>query len=108
MKPEMERYEWVVIRHPELASAVKTGGQEGSGEVGGQNSDGSSSLQQPERPAGELSPFLAARHFNLNSRNTSMFMAGSFDSIIVGEWPHRLEDIIDKRTKLHSNVVGEG
>ncbi|CAL8382765.1 unnamed protein product [Gadus morhua 'NCC'] len=84
MKPEMERYEWVVIRHPELASAVKTGGQEGSGEVGGQNSDGSSSLQQPERPAGELSPFLAARHFNLNSRNTSMFMAGSFDSIIVG------------------------
>ncbi|CAL8301961.1 unnamed protein product [Lota lota] len=82
MKPEMERYEWVVIRHPELASAVKTDGQEG--EVGGQNSDSSSGLQQPERPPGELSPFLAARHFNLNSRNTSMFMAGNFDSIIVG------------------------
>ncbi|KAJ3608237.1 hypothetical protein NHX12_025287 [Muraenolepis orangiensis] len=74
MKPEMERYEWVVIRHPELASAAKTAGQEG--EV--------SSLQQPDRPPGELSPFLAARHFNLNSRNTSMFMAGNFDSIIVG------------------------
>ncbi|CAL8282153.1 unnamed protein product [Merluccius merluccius] len=84
MKPEMERYEWVVIRHPELASAVKTSSQEEEGEVGGQNSGGSSSLQQPDRPLGELSPFLSARHFNLNSRNTSMFMAGNFDSIIVG------------------------
>ncbi|KAG7282778.1 hypothetical protein CRUP_029986 [Coryphaenoides rupestris] len=80
MKPEMERYEWVVIRHPELASAIKTDNQE----VGGQNSDGSRSLQKQDKPPGELSPFLSARHFNLNSRNTSMFMAGNIDSIIVG------------------------
>lgn len=85
MKPEMERYEWVVIRHPELASSVKNQSQEDTASSEGQNSDGNS-LQQPDKPAGELSPFLSARHFNLNSKNTSMFMAGNFDSIIVGEW----------------------
>nr|XP_061807162.1 TBC1 domain family member 24-like [Nerophis lumbriciformis] len=83
LKPEMERYEWVVIRHPELASAVKSQGHDHSETSEGQNSD-SNSLPQPEKAAGELSPFLSARHFNLNSRNTSMFMAGNFDSIIVG------------------------
>ncbi|XP_077359619.1 TBC1 domain family member 24 [Festucalex cinctus] len=83
LKPEMERYEWVVIRHPELASAVKNQGHGDADPSEGQNSD-SNSLQQPEKPLGELSPFLSARHFNLNSRNTSMFMAGNFDSIIVG------------------------
>ncbi|XP_042253868.1 TBC1 domain family member 24 isoform X1 [Thunnus maccoyii] len=83
MKPEMERYEWVVIRHPELASSIKNQGQEDTASPEGQNSDGNS-LQQPDKPAGELSPFLSARHFNLNSKNTSMFMAGNFDSIIVG------------------------
>ncbi|XP_077407838.1 TBC1 domain family member 24 [Vanacampus margaritifer] len=83
LKPEMERYEWVVIRHPELASAVKDRGHGDDEPSEGQNSD-SNSLQQPEKPLGELSPFLSARHFNLNSRNTSMFMAGNFDSIIVG------------------------
>ncbi|XP_071763444.1 TBC1 domain family member 24 isoform X2 [Centroberyx gerrardi] len=28
LKPEMERYEWVVIRHPELASSIKAQGQQ--------------------------------------------------------------------------------
>ncbi|XP_044034779.1 TBC1 domain family member 24 isoform X2 [Siniperca chuatsi] len=83
LKPEMERYEWVVIRHPELASSIKTQGQDDTASSEGLNSD-NNSLQQPEKPAGDLSPFLSARHFNLNSKNTSMFMAGNFDSIIVG------------------------
>lgn len=83
LKPEMERYEWVVIRHPELASSLKTQGEEDSAAIESQNAD-SNNLQQPEKPVGELSPFLSARHFNLNSRNTSMFMAGNFDSIIIG------------------------
>ncbi|XP_037134411.1 TBC1 domain family member 24 [Syngnathus acus] len=83
LKPEMERYEWVVIRHPELASAVKNQVHDDTEPSESQNSDGDS-LQQPEKALGELSPFLSARHFNLNSRNTSMFMAGNFDSIIVG------------------------
>ncbi|XP_019738955.1 TBC1 domain family member 24 [Hippocampus comes] len=84
LKPEMERYEWVVIRHPELACAVKNRGQEDAeASEEGQNSE-RGSLRQPEKALGQLSPFLAARHFNLSSRNTSMFMAGNFDSIIVG------------------------
>lgn len=81
LKPEMERYEWVVIRHPELASSVKE--QEQTASTEDQNSD-SLNLQQPDKAVGELSPFLSARHFNLTSKNTSMFMAGNFDSIIVG------------------------
>lgn len=86
----MERYEWVVIRHPELASSIKD--QEQTASTEDQNSD-SLNLQQPDKAVGELSPFLSARHFNLTSKNTSMFMAGNFDSIIVGEW---LTEIIAK------------
>lgn len=81
----MERYEWIVIRHPELASSIKTQNQEETATSEDQITDGNR-LQQPEKPPGELSPFLSARHFNLNSKNTSMFMAGNVDSIIVGEW----------------------
>ncbi|XP_055017114.1 TBC1 domain family member 24, partial [Boleophthalmus pectinirostris] len=81
LKPEMERYEWVVIRHPELASSLKTQAEDDSAATEGQDSN---NLQQPEKPVGELSPFLSARHFNLTSKNTSMFMAGNFDSIIIG------------------------
>ncbi|KAK5881104.1 hypothetical protein CesoFtcFv8_021947 [Champsocephalus esox] len=83
MKPEMEHFEWVVIRHPELASSSNTQSQEEPASSEGQNSE-YNGLQQPEKPAGDLSPFLSARHFNLTSKNTSMFMAGNFDSIIVG------------------------
>lgn len=81
----MERYEWVVIRHPELASSVKAQEQVELAPTDGQNAE-NNGLTQPEKPAGDISPFLSARHFNLNSKNTSMFMAGSVDSIIVGEW----------------------
>lgn len=81
----MERYEWVVIRHPELASSIKTQEQLEPSPADGQNTE-NNGLKQPEKPAGDISPFLSARHFNLNSKNTSMFMAGSVDSIIVGEW----------------------
>lgn len=81
----MERYEWIVISHPELASSIKTQAQKETAASEDQITD-SNSLQQPEKPPGELSPFLSARHFNLNSKNTSMFMSGNVDSIIVGEW----------------------
>lgn len=85
LKPEMERYEWVVIRHPELASSIKAQEPLELASTDGQNME-NNGLKQPEKPAGDISPFLSARHFNLNSKNTSMFMAGSVDSIIVGEW----------------------
>ena len=95
LKPEMERYEWVVIRHPELASSIKPPAPGDDPELPqdeassqGHNSEGNSLPveRQAADPSERLSPFLSARHFNLNSRNTSMFMAGNFDSIIVGEW----------------------
>uniref|UniRef100_A0A8C7NW45 TBC1 domain family member 24 n=1 Tax=Oncorhynchus mykiss TaxID=8022 RepID=A0A8C7NW45_ONCMY len=90
LKPEMERYEWVVIRHPELASSIKAQSSEDPAEyeapTDGQSSDDNSlPVERPAAdPSNRLSPFLSARHFNLNSRNTSMFMAGNVDSIIVG------------------------
>uniref|UniRef100_A0A8C1Z9A0 TBC1 domain family member 24 n=1 Tax=Cyprinus carpio TaxID=7962 RepID=A0A8C1Z9A0_CYPCA len=70
MKPEMERYEWVVIKHPELANTAQSADDEQTSE--------------PAADPSQLSPFLSTRHFNLNSRNTSMFMAGNVDSIIIG------------------------
>jgi len=82
MKPEMERYEWVVIKHPELASASQPADDE---QTGANNNGGLQSLEKPSADPSQLSPFLSARHFNLNSRNTSMFMAGNIDSIIIGE-----------------------
>ena len=96
LKPEMERYEWVVIRHPELASSIKPpvpgddpDQPQDEASSQGHNSEGNSLPVErlaAADPSERLSPFLSARHFNLNSRNTSMFMAGNFDSIIVGEW----------------------
>lgn len=83
MKPEMERYEWVIIKHPELASAAQPAGNE---QTGGEDNGAPLSLEKPATESSQLSPFLSARHFNLNSRNTSMFMAGNVDSIIIGKW----------------------
>ncbi|KAJ8245804.1 hypothetical protein GJAV_G00260490 [Gymnothorax javanicus] len=87
LKPEMERYEWVVIRHPELASAPQTNTGESSEDgtpIHPQNADGNALPVAESRPdpSDRLSPFLSARHFH--SRNTSMFMAGNMESIIVG------------------------
>uniref|UniRef100_M3XL47 TBC1 domain family member 24 n=1 Tax=Latimeria chalumnae TaxID=7897 RepID=M3XL47_LATCH len=75
LKPEVEHYEWVVIKHPDLASA---------------NSSTYSDSPQPpsflsgDNPSSRLSPFLAARHFDLPSKTASMFMAGNSESIIIG------------------------
>lgn len=90
LKPEMEKYEWVVIRHPELASAIQAKSEDSSEEgmpAQPQNSDANALPVAESRadPTDRLSPFLSARHCNLNSRNTSMFMAGNMESIIVGE-----------------------
>lgn len=97
----MERYEWVVIRHPELASSVKTQGQEDTASSEEKTPD-NNSLLQLEKAGSDLSPFLSARHFNLNSKNTSMFMAGNFDSIIVGTYDGMLLCILDLCSQLCS------
>ena len=73
----MQRYEWVVIKHPELTKATSLKSSEAAG---------SSSLIShcSSDPADRLSPFLAARHFNLPSKTESMFMAGGNDCLIIG------------------------
>lgn len=73
LKPEVERYEWVVIRHPELSLAVPPRNAE-SPQPPSEDAPGSSD---------RLSPFLDARHFNA-SKAASMFMAGSQESIVIG------------------------
>ncbi|XP_027753506.1 TBC1 domain family member 24 isoform X2 [Empidonax traillii] len=81
LQPEVERYEWVIIKHPELATAgAETENQNHS-------SPGASTLcsgSGPPEPSERLSPFLSARHFNLPSKTASMFMAGSSECVIVG------------------------
>ncbi|MGH0137623.1 UNVERIFIED_CONTAM: hypothetical protein FKN15_016031 [Acipenser sinensis] len=73
LKPEVERYEWVVIRHPELSLAVPPRNAE-SPQPPSEDAPGSSD---------PLPPFLDARHFN-TSKAASMFMAGSQESIVIG------------------------
>uniref|UniRef100_A0A8C3C1N7 TBC1 domain family member 24 n=39 Tax=Neognathae TaxID=8825 RepID=A0A8C3C1N7_CAIMO len=78
LQPEVERYEWVIIKHPELA----TSGSEPENHVSPASST-LSSRSLPSDPSDRLSPFLSARHFNLPSKTASMFMAGSSECIII-------------------------
>ncbi|XP_074053529.1 TBC1 domain family member 24 isoform X2 [Macrotis lagotis] len=75
LKPKIQRYVWVVIKHPELA---KNSSPEPS--TSGLTFSSTASTDSSER----LSPFLSARHFHLPSKAESMFMAGSNDCIIIG------------------------
>ncbi|XP_070341276.1 TBC1 domain family member 24 isoform X6 [Equus asinus] len=75
LQPEVQRYEWVVIKHPELTKPVSL-------ETTTAASPHCHSMSSD--PADRLSPFLAARHFNLPSKTESMFMAGGNDCLIVG------------------------
>ncbi|NWI94654.1 TBC24 protein, partial [Pitta sordida] len=80
LQPEVERYEWVIIKHPELA----TTGSETENHSCPAPPSSLSSGSAPSDPSERLSPFLSARHFNLPSKTASMFMAGSSECIIVG------------------------
>ncbi|KFO94026.1 TBC1 domain family member 24, partial [Buceros rhinoceros silvestris] len=79
LQPEVERYVWVIIKHPELATAGSKPEDQAS-----PASSALSSGSVPPEPSDRLSPFLAARHFNLPSKTASMFMAGSSECIIIG------------------------
>ncbi|NWS46154.1 TBC24 protein, partial [Probosciger aterrimus] len=79
LKPEVERYEWVIIKHPELAKS----GSETENHTSPSSSTLSSS-SAPSHSSDHLSPFLSARHFKLPSKTASMFMAGSSECIIIG------------------------
>nr|XP_013808633.1 PREDICTED: TBC1 domain family member 24-like [Apteryx mantelli mantelli] len=76
VRPEMERYEWVFIKKPELAKAVPRSRQ--------RSPSPSPASLLGSSPGGRLSPFLAVRHFLLPSQTASMFMAGSREGIIIG------------------------
>lgn len=91
LQPEVERYEWVIIKHPELA----TSGSEPENHVSPASST-LSSRSLPSDPSDRLSPFLSARHFNLPSKTASMFMAGSSECIIIGKSVWKLEHISDQ------------
>ncbi|XP_004403234.1 PREDICTED: TBC1 domain family member 24 isoform X1 [Odobenus rosmarus divergens] len=75
LQPEVQRYEWVVIKHPELTKPMSL-------EVPATPSPPCRPVSSD--PADRLSPFLAARHFNLPSKTESMFMAGGNDCLIIG------------------------
>ncbi|XP_069066611.1 TBC1 domain family member 24 isoform X2 [Pleurodeles waltl] len=75
LQPEVERYEWVVIKNPNVAKAVEPDALSTTSAV--------SELSR-EDPLDRLSPFLSTRHFNLPTKTASMFMAGSMDCIIIG------------------------
>lgn len=85
MKPEMERYEWVIIKHPELASSASDRTADANAPDENIHSLPVEAPPNSGTDSTHLSPFLAARHFTRNARNTSMFMAGNFDSVIIGE-----------------------
>lgn len=78
LQPEVQRYEWVVIKHPELTKAASFKSSEAAANPCLISHSVSSD------PADRLSPFLAARHFNLPSKTESMFMAGGNDCLIIG------------------------
>ncbi|XP_072273746.1 TBC1 domain family member 24 isoform X2 [Pyxicephalus adspersus] len=75
LQPEVERYEWVIIKHPELGRVGASADKE---------SNSSQDTADGTDPSDRLSPFLATRHFNLPSKTASMFMAGSSECIIIG------------------------
>ncbi|NXU80477.1 TBC24 protein, partial [Oreotrochilus melanogaster] len=79
LQPEVERYEWVIIKNPTLAAADS----EPENHSCPATSTHLSSSAPPDR-SDRLSPFLSARHFNLPSTTASMFMAGSPECIIIG------------------------
>lgn len=76
LQPEVQRYEWVVIKHPELTRPTAL---EARADPAPLQPSASSDLSD------RLSPFLAARHFNLPSKTESMFMAGDSQCLIIGE-----------------------
>ncbi|KAM4762048.1 TBC1 domain family member 24-like isoform 2-T2 [Cyanocitta cristata] len=93
VRPEAERYEWVLIKKPELAKAVPRSRQRspspapesrlGSSRDSRSSSPNHLAVPSPQR-RDRLSPFLAIRHFLLPSKTASMFMSGSRDGIVIG------------------------
>ncbi|XP_053310116.1 TBC1 domain family member 24-like [Spea bombifrons] len=106
VRPEMERYEWVVVKKPEMGKAAPPSPRSRPRSY----SHGSRLSPSPKCPSsptmssapsspsqlsnflsvpgevqpGRLSPFLSVRHFQLPSKTASMFMSGNNQGIIIG------------------------
>ncbi|KAE8577253.1 hypothetical protein XENTR_v10004500 [Xenopus tropicalis] len=107
VRPEMERYEWVVVKKPELVKSAPPSPCSRPRSY----SHGSRASTSPLRPSsptlssapsspspspnfltvpgdvssGRLSPFLSVRHFQLPTKTASMFMSGNSSGIIIGK-----------------------
>uniref|UniRef100_A0A8C4R984 TLDc domain-containing protein n=1 Tax=Eptatretus burgeri TaxID=7764 RepID=A0A8C4R984_EPTBU len=91
LHPEVERYEWIIIHHPELAKAetwthpAEDAEQMATSKLLQTKHENAADHEHSDaRQIGGLSPFLATRHFNLPSKSASMFMFGNNDFIIIG------------------------
>ncbi|KAG8431133.1 hypothetical protein GDO86_019366 [Hymenochirus boettgeri] len=106
VRPEMERFEWVVVKKPELGKAAPPSPCSRPRSY----SHGSRLSAPPRRPSsptlssapnsppifpsfltvpgdgsnGRLSPFLSVRHFQLPCKTASMFMSGNSSGVIIG------------------------
>ncbi|XP_067403981.1 TBC1 domain family member 24-like isoform X1 [Emydura macquarii macquarii] len=95
VRPEMERYEWVFIKKPELTKAVPCSPRQRfpsppspalttARPIGHAASSNRLTVPVLQRAKGHLSPFLATRHFLLPSKTASMFMSGTQEGIVIG------------------------
>ncbi|XP_073463090.1 TBC1 domain family member 24-like [Aquarana catesbeiana] len=106
VQPEMERYEWVVVRKPEMVKVAPPsprsrprsyshGSRIALPPLRPHSSSMSSAPSSPSESSNfltvpmegnpsRLSPFLSVRHFQLPSKTASMFMSGNSQGFIIG------------------------
>ncbi|KAG9468234.1 TBC1 domain family member 24-like [Eleutherodactylus coqui] len=105
IRPDMERYEWVVVKKPEMVKIAPPSPRSRPrsyshgahlsptprrrsltvSSAPSSPSDSTNFLTVPvEGNPNRLSPFLAVRHFQLPSKTASMFMCGNNQGVIIG------------------------
>ncbi|XP_018423802.1 PREDICTED: TBC1 domain family member 24-like [Nanorana parkeri] len=106
VRPEMERYEWVVVKKPEMVKVAPPSPRSRPrsyshgahlippprcppspmmSSAPSSPSQSSNFLSVPgEGNPNRLSPFLSVRHFQLHSKTASMFMSGNSQGFIIG------------------------
>ncbi|KAM5135757.1 TBC1 domain family member 24-like isoform 1-T2 [Mantella aurantiaca] len=105
VRPEMERYEWVVVKKPEMVKVAPPSPRSrprsyshGASLTPPPRCPPSPMMSAPSSPSqfsnflavpvegnpSRLSPFLSVRHFQLPSKTASMFMSGSSQGFIIG------------------------
>ncbi|KAM4662835.1 TBC1 domain family member 24-like [Discoglossus pictus] len=106
VRPEMERYQWVVVKKPELGKAAppsprsRPRSYSHGARLTPQCPSSPNTASAPSSPSqlpnfltvpflmeanqARLSPFLSVRHFQLPSKTASMFMSGNNEGIVIG------------------------